>query len=82
MWDLGRSKNKKQTSRWTKEIQMEPKLKKNKWREYLSNQTADSYDGYIIPQENLTNMAAKATHKISEHFSNEIEKKHMGNPRL
>lgn len=67
---------------WNAEIQMQVKIKKQRWKEYLQNKTSDSYEKYRIQRKKAKDMINTAKREGWEEFGRRMEEDSKGNQKL
>lgn len=76
------NKNKKQTSWWSKEINEETKLKKKKWKVYLSKRDNHTYNDYKKQRRKVKELILEAKKKCWEDFGHKMETDYQTNQKL
>jgi Reverse transcriptase (RNA-dependent DNA polymerase)/Endonuclease-reverse transcriptase len=74
--------NKKRTKWWNVNIQEQVKVKKQKWKEYLKEKTAESYEIYKNQRKCVKDLVMKAKEEEWEEFGEKLEKDSKGNQKL
>ena len=74
--------NKKHTAWWTKEIKEQVKNKKQKWQEYINDNTAQKYEIYKRERKKVKGLVLEAKQKTWEQFGEKLEKNAKSNQKL
>lgn len=79
---VSRNKKKKQTRWWTNEIRHQAKTKKQAWKTYLAEQTAEKYDIYKKERKKTKQLVTEAKKEAWKEFGEKMEKNSKENQKL
>ncbi|XP_044755033.1 uncharacterized protein LOC123313963 [Coccinella septempunctata] len=77
-----KTNKRKQTSWWTSEIKYQVKIKKDKWKQYLSHKTVEKYGQYKQQRKVVKELIQREKRKKWEEFGEKMEKDHKSNQKL